>query len=388
MGAYVEPGYEAVAAAFESNFERHGEVGAACCVHVDGRLVVDLWGGTADRETNQPYGADTLQLVFSATKGATAACALLLVERGVLDLASPVAQYWPEFAQAGKADISLRCLLSHRAGLPTLEADLGFDEVLGWSPVVEALAAQPPVWPPDTAHGYHALTFGWLVGEVVRRVSGQSLGGYFAEELAGPLGLDFWIGLPAEHEPRVAPLIPYPEPENPDEKALLAAFLDPATLTGRALTGPDQIFTDLAAFNGRRIHAAELPSMNGITTARSLSRLYAALAGELDGRRLFSASVVDAARTEQVRGTDAVLLMETAYGLGFQLPSFTFPDTGPGSFGHVGAGGALGFADPGRGIGFGYVTNAMQRHVGGDPRQLGLVAAVRESVAGTRGGAG
>ncbi len=201
----VEPGFEGVRAAFAANFAAGHEVGAALCVHVEGRKVVDLCGGSFDRDGNLPYGPDALQLVFSSTKGATAACANLLAQRGLLDLDAPVADYWPEFAQAGKETLPVRWLLSHQAGLPAIDRVLTPEEVQAWDPVIDALAAQAPFWEPGTAHGYHALTYGYLVGEVVRRISGRSLGTYFAEEVAGPLGLEFFIGLPAGSSPGSPP---------------------------------------------------------------------------------------------------------------------------------------------------------------------------------------
>ena len=208
IGGDVEPGFEGVRDAFTANFEAGLETGAAFCLHVEGRKVVDLYGGSFDRpgEGDRPYGADTLQLVFSSTKGATAACANLLAQRRQLDLQAPVSRYWPEFGQLGKEDIVVLQLLTHQAGLPAVDAELSAAEVQEWDPAIAALEAQRPFWEPGTAHGYHALAYGWLVGEVVRRVSGRTLGTFFAEEIAGPLGLDFWIGLPVEHEPRVSPV--------------------------------------------------------------------------------------------------------------------------------------------------------------------------------------
>src|SRR4051812_35838374 len=207
IGGHVEPGFEAVREAFANNFEEHGEGGASYAFYVDGAPVVDLWGG-ARTDTGAPYDGNTLQVVFSSTKGAAAACAHLLAQRGELDLDAPVVRYWPEFGQAGKEHIPVRWLLSHQAGLPTIDAALTREEALAWEPVIHALEVQKPYWEPGVAHGYHAITYGHLVGEVVRRVDGRSLGTFFQEEFAEPLGLEFWIGLPEEHEPRVAPMIP------------------------------------------------------------------------------------------------------------------------------------------------------------------------------------
>ena len=214
VGGTVAPGFEGVRDAFADNFEQHGEVGAGYALYVDGKKVVDIWGGTADRATGSPYDEDTLQLVFSTTKGATAACANLLAQRGELDVDAPVAKYWPEFAQAGKAEIPVRWLLCHKAGLPTVDAPLTSGDVFAWDPVIEALAAQEPYWEPGSAHGYHTITYGNLVGEVVRRITGKSIGTFWQEEFAEPLDLEFWIGLPPEHEHRVAPLVSMAEGEN------------------------------------------------------------------------------------------------------------------------------------------------------------------------------
>ncbi len=203
----VEPGFEAVRDAFARNFEEGSELGSAFCVHVEGRKVVDLTGGSFDAAGSRPYGADALQLVFSSTKGATAVCANLLAQRGLLDLDAPVATYWPEFARAGKESMPVRYLLCHQAGVPAVDRRLSPEELQAWTPIIDALAEQTPFWKPGTAHGYHAITYGYLVGEVVRRITGRSLGTFFAEEVAGPLGLEFLIGLPAELEARVSPIV-------------------------------------------------------------------------------------------------------------------------------------------------------------------------------------
>ena len=209
----VEDGFAAVADAFVENFEQRGELGAACSLFVEGRQVVDLWAGTANSATQEPWTSDTMALVFSATKGATAICIGMLVERGMLDYDAPVAAYWSEFAAAGKEAVTVSQLMSHQAGLIFADPPLGLKEVLAVDPVVEALAAQLPRWEPGSMHGYHALTYGWLAGELVRRVDGRRIGRFFADEVAAPLGLDFWIGLPEAEECRVAVLRGAPRPE-------------------------------------------------------------------------------------------------------------------------------------------------------------------------------
>lgn len=212
INGVVAAGFEPVREAFAANFARHGDIGAAVCVYQDGRPVVDLWGGTADADTGRPWTRDTLQLVYSATKGATASAAHLLAQRGALDLDAPVATYWPEFAANGKADIPVRWLLSHQAGVVALDQPVPLAEALAWQPMVAALAAQRPQWTPGTAHGYHGRTWGWLVGEVIRRVSGRTPGRFFADEIAAPLGLDFFIGLPTSERDRVSRMV-YQQPE-------------------------------------------------------------------------------------------------------------------------------------------------------------------------------
>src|SRR4051812_12159824 len=203
----VAAGFEPVRQAFAANFSEHGDTGAAVCVYQYGRPVVDLWGGVADPDAGRPWARDTLQLVYSATKGATATAAHLLAQRGALDLDAPVADYWPEFAANGKAEIPVRWLLSHQAGVVALDHPIALADALAWQPMVTALAAQRPLWTPGTAHGYHGRTFGWLVGEVIRRVSGRTPGQFFAEEIAAPLGLDFYIGLPPSARGRVSRMV-------------------------------------------------------------------------------------------------------------------------------------------------------------------------------------
>jgi CubicO group peptidase (beta-lactamase class C family) len=361
--------------AFAENFEQHGDVGAACCVYLEGRPVVDLWGGVADLDGGRPWREDTLQLVFSATKGLTASCVHLLAERGKLDLDAPVAHYWPEFAAEGKAEIPVRWVLSHRAGLAALDAELTLDEVLAWDPVVAAVAAQAPNWEPGTAHGYHARTYGWILGELVRRISGRSPGRFFAEEVARPLGIDFWIGLPEAQLSRCARTLP-PPGDGPSVADLLGAN----ALTTRVMTGPSGLFGYDDMWNRPELLRAEMPSSNGVGDARALARFYAALIGEVDGVRLLTAETVERARQVQAEGPDQVILVPSRYGLGFMLPPMLAPGCGEQSFGHPGAGGSLGFADPEAGIALGYAMNQMRFAVTGDARTQGLVQALYHSV--------
>jgi CubicO group peptidase (beta-lactamase class C family) len=383
IGGHVEPGFEALRDAFAANFDRHGDVGAAFCVYHQGRPVVDIWGGLADQKTAAAWEEDTLTLVFSSTKGVTAVMAHRLAEQGRLDLDAPVSTYWPEFGSAGKEAITTRDLLSHRAGLPAFDERMNQAEALKWTPAVDALAAQAPMWEPGTRHGYHAVTYGWLVGEVIRRVTGSTPGTHLREEIAGPLELDLWIGLPEELEARVSRLITGALPSRdeiaqlpPEQVQRLMAMADPDSLAMRALNVTDPPFS----FNSREVHAAELPAANGITTARSLAKLYAATVGDIDGIRLIDDATVESATIEQSSGPDAVLGVDTRFGSGFFLDSPFSPLLSPRSFGHAGAGGSLAFADPEANVSFAYVMNQMQQALAGDPRTLDLISALRRSL--------
>lgn len=382
----VAAGFEPVREAFAANFAQHGDIGAAVCVYRDGRPVVDLWGGIADPDSGRPWERDTLQLVYSATKGATAAAAHLLAQRGELDLDAPVAEYWPEFAANGKANVPVRWLLSHQAGLVALDQPVPLADALAWQPIADALAAQRPLWAPGTAHGYHGRTFGWLVGEVIRRVSGRTPGRFFADEIAAPLGLDFFIGLPTDKRDRVSRMV-YRQPDTdlttappesiPEElREMVAAWRDPNSLSNRAfaITHPPEM-----DFNSPEVQAAEIPSSNGIGTARSLARMYASLIGEVDGMRLLTPETLASAIKEQASGTDQVMVMPSRFSCGYMRPTETTPMTGPNAFGHTGRGGSLAFADPEHGVTFGY---AMNHIISGsdDVRAASLVDAVRRSL--------
>ena len=412
IGGTVEPGFEGVRDAFAANFAEHGEVGAGFSLVVDGRTVVDLWGGVADVATMAPYEQDTLQLVFSSTKGATALCAALLAQRGELDVDAPVAAYWPEFGQHGKGDIPVRWLLCHKAGLAYIDTPVAMDDLLAWDPAVEALAGMAPLWEPGTAHGYHAVTYGWLVGEVIRRITGASVGTFFADEVASPLGLEFWIGLPDEQQARVAPLtnraLPRPgrpapssgaaeapgmDAENPVVEAadepeglveVLEKVLGPDSMLVRALGASVALpLVGEGVFNEHQVRAAELPAANGVTTARSLARMYAAIVGPVGGittAPLLTPEQIAAVSTTQTSGPDMALFMETTFGLGFMTASPFSPYGNPRSFGHAGAGGSVGYADPDNGLGFGYVMNRMLTNLSGDPRSQGLVRSVYDAI--------
>jgi CubicO group peptidase (beta-lactamase class C family) len=379
IGGTCAPGFERVREAFEANFAAPGELGAAVAAVVDGRPVVDLWGGVADSHTGRAWDEPTPVLVYSTTKGPTAVCALLLWERGRLDLDAPVADLWPEFAAAGKGAVTIRHLLTHQAGLPVFDEPIAFSDCHDPDLVAARLAAQTPRWEPGTAHGYHPLTWGWLVGEVVRRATGRSVGRFFADEVAGPLGLDFWIGLPPDKEAAVARLTPGPfdlSGAAPGDPALVfaASLLDVTSLTYRAFANPPGQF-DIESFNAPDLHQAEWPAANGIGTARSLARLY----GELACDRLLSSATLDEASRAQVSGPDRVLAIDTSFGLGFSLHS-ALSASEPGTFGHEGAGGSVAFADRSRGVGFAYVMNRLTASLGADRRSRRLVEALYSSL--------
>ena len=365
-------GSQAVREAFEANFVDPGELGAAVAVVVDGKLVVDLWGGLADAHTERAWEATTPVLVYSATKGPTAVAALLLWERGVLDIDAPVAGVWPEFAAAGKEGVTTRHLLTHQAGLPVFDEPIAFHECHDPDLVAARLAAQRPRWEPGTAHGYHPLTYGWLVGEVVRRVTGRTVGAVLAEEVCRPLGLEFWLGLPPEREVELARLAPARfdlAGIGPQDQAMafVTALLDTESLAFNALSNPPGQF-DVESFNAPELHQAEWPAANGIGTARSLARLYGALACD----RVLSAATLDEATRPLVSGLDKVLAVDTTFGLGFSLHL-------PGTFGHEGAGGAVAFGDRSRRLGFAYVMNQLTASMGADRRSRRLIDALAQA---------
>jgi CubicO group peptidase (beta-lactamase class C family) len=394
IDGWVAPGFEGVRQAFAENFASHGDKGASLGVYVDGEPVVDLWGGTADVSTCRPWAEDSVSIVYSATKGATAILAWLLAQRGLLDFDAPVTRYWPEFAGGGKGEVPVRYLFTHQAGLPYLDQRLTREEVLDGSRVVEVLEQEVPVWEPGTAHGYHALTYGWLAGALIAKATGTRLGEVFQAEIAKPLGLDFHIGLPAEDIPLVAPLVDMPPPDpnaldaiiDPAQRELLmalgAAAFDPESTFSRALSTNGALPTpDAATWNDPRVYQAEMPAANGISNGRSLARLYAATVSEVDGNRLLAGETVDQARSEQVNGPDRTLIVPSRFATGFQLPTPSSPQLSADSFGHQGAGGALGFADVRHKVGFGYVQNQLLGGgPAGDPRTLGLIAAVARAI--------
>jgi CubicO group peptidase (beta-lactamase class C family) len=367
-----KPGFERVAEAFKANFDSKGEIGASVSLTVGGEPVVDLWGGVADQKTAAPWTRDTLSIVFSCTKGATALCAHVLASRGKLDLDAPVTELWPEFGQKGKAHVTTRMMLDHSSAVPAVRGKVKDDGPYDWDYMTTRLAEEEPFWQPGTRNGYHGFTFGWTVGEMVRRASGKSLGAFFREEIAGPLGLDFWIGLPEAMEPRVAPIV-----------AHVYKAADAVTPFMRDLATNKESIPALFYFNNgawrsggantRAGHAAEIGAANGITNARGLAGMYAPLAvggaALVDARTLSRMGEVSMATHD-----DATLRIPTRFALGFMksmdnrrrsMAAKLWGEDcdsvilGSAAFGHVGAGGSLGFADPAAGLSFGYTMNRM-----------------------------
>ncbi len=369
-----DPKFAAVREAFASNFALHGEIGAAVTVFIGGREVVGLWGGWADRARTRPWAEDTLVNVFSVGKAITATCVLRLVQRGRLDLDAPVTRWWPEFGAAGKAAITLRQLMSHRAGLPAIGPPLlPAGTMLDWGRMVEALAAQAPWWTPGQAHGYHVNTFGYLLGEPARRAAGMTLGALLREDIAGPLAADVHIGLPrSEHarvaefcyalRPALAPDEPPPAPKPPatqDELMRACAYNNPPGVSGGVWV------------NTEAWRLAEIPSTNGHGTAHGVAKIYRGL---LEG--LIDADLLAEATTEQAAGQDLILDRPSRFGLGYQLTQTERPlGPNPNAFGHFGAGGSLGFCDPDCGVAFGYVMNDMGPRWQ-NPRNKALIDAI------------
>lgn len=378
----VEPGYERIADVFLENYRERADLGSACAVHVGGRRVVDVWAGVADARSGRPWEEDTAAVIFSCSKGVLAICAYLLVQQGRLDLDAPIVTYWPEFGAHGKHAITSRQILAHRAGLPALDRDLTLDETLAWEPVIRAIEAQAPLWPPVAGHLYHAMTHGWLIGEVIRRITGLTPGAFFHREVAEPLHLRTWIGIPPSVRASVAwmePPLPDVDTEAARENARIAAgnpIVERSVTMGGAFAFPAQ--DGLVTFNDRRIQEAEIPAANGISTARSLAALYARCVSDMDGPRLLSRASIEDATIVLSAGPPLSGIPDDGarWGTGFQLASPpTQPMLGRGSFGHAGAGGQLAFGDADHAVGFAYLSNQMGGY--GDERARQLTLALR-----------
>jgi CubicO group peptidase (beta-lactamase class C family) len=384
----IEPQFAQVKAAFEANFAEHGEVGASLAVYRHGQQVVDLWGGdarsAAGANISEPWRRDTLASIASVTKTLAATAMLLLVDRGEIGLDDRISGYWPEFAAEGKGEITLRTLMSHRAGIPSLaHSPMTYEGLVEGTPIFDAIAAARPEWEPGTAHGYHGLTIGHTLSALIQRITGLTVGRFFAKEIAEPRGLDAYIGLPAAELPRLATMV-LPDTEEavllgmnvPELRGLYEALNDPESLTYRAMY--DSMAMGWETVNDPRFVQVEGPSTDGVASANGLAGMYAAL---LDG--LISTSTLEQARREHSSGMDMVLRVRTRIGLGFMLPGGPlFPAAaGQGAFGHGGATGSFAFADPENGIAFGYVPNRGSELLeGNDLRVSTVVAALYRSL--------
>ncbi len=357
---HYDPAFRAVRDVFEQNFVERGEIGASVCLSdASGRTLVDLWGGThPDGKTL--WTRDTLSVVFSCTKAATALCAHILIDRGQLDPEAPVTDYWPEFGAHGKDHTTVRDMLGHRSGVPALRGPVRYGGFLDFEYVAERLAEETPFWEPGTDHGYHLITFGWTIGELVRRVSGKSLGQFFKDEIARPYAVDFHIGLPESEFYRVSKLKPFtPDPQDTPSAFVKAMLANPEALQALAFRNTGGWF-----FDAPESWQAEIGGAGGISNARGLATMFGAISND---RPLLSPARIDAVRQPVSQGLDQTLQIPTRFGEGFML-SIDNRDLsgdgqsaiiGDGAFGHVGMGGSIGFADPDVGFSFGYTMNKM-----------------------------
>ncbi len=374
---YCDEKFAAVKEAFRKNFEDDLEVGASFAATVDGKFVVDIWGGYADEKQTRPWEKDTIVNVYSTTKVMTAICAHMLIDRGQLNVDAPVARYWPEFAQAGKEKIPVRYLLSHQSGLAGWDEPFPVAALYDWDRMIKMLEKQKPMWEPGTHCGYHALTFGYLVGEVVRRITGKTLGTFFRDEVAVPLGADFHIGVPEEHDSRVGELIPPPviKPGDPGY-----VEIDPDSVSGKVMMNPA---APAEASRERAWRAAEIPAANGHGNAHALARVGAAMAcgGEVDGVRLMGLPTIEKAIEEQIYDTDLVIGRPTRYALGFGINSEEMPmSPNPRAFFWGGWGGSKMIMDLDARLSWGYVMNKMAAGLE-DMRGAGIAQALYASLA-------
>ncbi|MCE7080405.1 serine hydrolase [Streptomyces sp. ST2-7A] len=379
----VAPGFEPLRDAFAAVFEGTRDTGAALAVLHRGEPVADLWGGVADARTGAPWRTDTPSVIFSCTKGLVSILAARLVQEGRLDYEDRVAAHWPEFGRAGKEGVTVRDILAHRAGLSAPRRSFSTAEVLDWDTVTAALAEQEPLWEPGTGHAYHALTHGWLIGEVIRRITGGSVGRYFDEVIAGPLGADAWIGVPEAVQGRVAHLRVGPTLTEHVRQQGLARDRTPERpdWPGLAMTLGDAFPPELAhptrGFNDPAVRAAEIPGAGGIATARALACIWSATVTGTRGVRLLEEDTLRRALVVRTEGKPVfdVPGPHARWAMGFQLDSEARRFLTPDGFGHDGAGGQVAFADPVTGVGFAFLTNRME--AGDDPRGTRIVDALR-----------
>lgn len=382
------PGFEEVRDAFSAAFEGKPRMGAALAIRHAGRPVVDLWGGVADARTGRPWERDTVSVIFSCTKGLMSILAARLVQEGRLDEEAPVAEYWPEFAAAGKEGARVAHLLAHRAGLPAPRDPISRARVVDWDAVTSQLAAQEPFWEPGTAYAYHPITHGWLVGELVRRVTGLGVGAYFRTTIADPLRADAWIGLPPGLHDRVAHMSVGPTLARLTAEQEAAAPADAPDWPGIAMTLggalPRELVGEGTGFNDPGIQEAEIPGAGGIASARALAAIWSATVTETDGVRLLDDATIARATVPRSEGEPffAVPGPWPRWGFGLQLDSEARRYLGPSSFGHDGAGGQVAFADPESGVGFAFLTNQMEAI--DDVRATRIVDALRRAVGRAR----
>ena len=370
-----KPGFEPVRDAFAANFAERDEIGASVAVVYGGQPVVELWAGWADPARTRPWQPDTLTNVWSTTKAMTSLCAHLLMDRGELDADAPVARYWPEFAASGKGEIPVRWIMAHQSGLTGLAAPVTVADYYDWEKITELLAAQAPLFPPGTTSGYQAITFGYLIGEVIRRIAAQSVGRFFATEIAGPLDADFHIGLPEPELGRCSELLGVRPTEN-EQAALAQAYANASAAAMAALLNPSLTGDEANADDWRM---AEIPAANGHGTALALATVFGAVT---DGsERLISARTVEAARTGNGVHTDLVLGFPIEFGLGFGLSSTEHHfGPNPAAFGHDGFGGSAVGGDPEAGVAFAYVMNRMGMNLVDDPRKMAIIDGVYRSL--------
>ncbi|WP_440071046.1 serine hydrolase domain-containing protein [Streptosporangium sp. OZ121] len=411
VGTYghCDPRFSRVREVFDAHFAGGEELGAAFAVFLDGEPVVELWGGVADRRSGRTWERDTPVLAYSCTKAVTATVAQLLAERGLLDVTAPVADVWPEFARRGKERVTVEHLLTHQVGLPVIEEEVPVEEFEDQAAIADRLAGQEPIWEPGTAHGYHALTYGFLVGEVVRRVSGKSVSEIVAAEISGPLGLELWVGAPDDVAARAArlsagdrpappaappadppvasPSAPPAEPAAPELPGqgpgdpvyeMARASLDKDSLLNRALGNPP-IHRLRGGANHPVVLRAGWPAMGAVTTARGLAGFYR----DLVAGRILRPETLRGATRRRVNGPDRVLFLDSSFGLGYMRPALTFLTPARGAetaFGHTGMGGSLGLGDVEHGLGMAYTMNRMAGAASGNLRAYRLAEAVYESL--------
>ena len=374
-----------IAPFFQENFSRFGELGAAVSIWQHGKPIVDLYGGSRDARREKAWTDDSLVLIWSATKGIGSACVLHVLQEHEIDIDQRVAEFWPEFAQAGKEKITLRQLLSHQAGLCALDRRV---DVLDYSAVIRALEMQTPLWPPGTAHGYHARTFGFLLDELVRRITGKTLSEYWREIFAHPLDLDLWIGLPEKENRRVATIYAAKSGNPPEPKQFYADLATPGTLARKAFTSPYGLHA-VSAMNNPAIRAQPIVSFGGIGSAAALGKFYSMLAngGEFDGRTFFSEKTIEWMTTTLTDGMDRVFQIPTAFSAGLMKDTRSAArrifGTSPNAFGHPGAGGSHAFADPENKIAFAYVMNQMEQSLLPNEKSLRLVDAIYDLLSKT-----